>query len=239
MTEEEAKAVKNQEAGAPEAQTEAVVQQEPPKEPQPGSKEYNFRQLERERDEYKRKALEQEQYNREVLTLLKGNLQPQAQPPQEESLPDLAPDDIPEWKHVQKTFSSLKNEIKQLKDELVQKEKAELPKIVKAKYPDFDSVVTSDRIKQLEQENPALAQAFTLSSDPYTATYSYLKALYQERKPDPVALEEAEKILENSKKPVSTNALGASGALKNARAFQKKSKDQLYQEMMECARRVN
>lgn len=239
MTDDVAQAVNNQETGEPEATEKEIIQQEQPIEPKVGSKEYNFRQLEKERDDYRRQALEQEKYNKEMLELLKSNLKPQAQEPGEEVLPELEPDDIPEWKHVKQTFSHLKKEVDRLKNELVQKEKAELPKIAKLKYPDFDSVVTLERIKHLEQENPALAQAFSLASDPFTATYSYFKALYQGKKPDSAAMEEAEKLLENSKKPVSVNAVGATRALKNAQAFQKKSKEQLYKEMMECASRAN
>jgi hypothetical protein len=52
-------------------------------------------------------------------------------------------------------------------------------------------------------------------------------------------MEEAQKIMENAKKPVSSNAAGRQGALKNATAFAKKPRDQLYKEMMAASARIN
>ena len=122
---------------------------------------------------------------------------------------------------------------------MAKKERENLPNLVKQKYSDFDSVVTAERVKKLEQENPALAKAFSMSEDPFSTTYSYFKAMYQEKKPNPVATEEAEKLLENASRPQSSNAIGRQGALKNASAFQKKDKDLLYQEMMQYASQIN
>jgi hypothetical protein len=188
---------------------------------------------------------ELEQSNRELLEALKSRAQPQTQVQSEdESLPNLSPDDIPEWKHVTKSMKAVERRAEQIAEEKIKKilaenEKASLPKLVRSKFPDFDQVVTTERIEKLEQENPALAEAFTKAADPYTATYSYLKAMNAPKAHDPVAIEEAQKILENAKKPVSSNAAGRQGALKNAAAFAKKPREQLYKEMMDAAARAS
>lgn len=229
MTEEIANSVNNQEVAKPEASTEVSSSQpSQASEPEVGSKEYNFRQMER-------RLKEQEQLNKELIGVLKAKENP---PQQEDVLPEPSPDDIPEWKHVKSYAEKIAE--KKFKELSAQQERARLPELVKQRLPDFEKVVTPDRIQKLEQENPALAQAFSLAADPYTAAYSYLKALYREepKKEDPVAMEEAQKILENSKKPLSSNAVGRAGALKNANAFAKKSKDALYKEMMSAASRV-
>lgn len=235
MTEEAKPAVTEQEVGAPVATPQADASPEPKeaKEPKPGSKEYNFRELEKAKVDLERRLREQETLNREIVGVLKQGQQSSQQQPKEESLPQLSPDDIPEWKHV--TSYAEKIAEKKFKELTAQYEKQKLPELVKTRYKDFDEVVTNDRVQKLEQENPALAQAISRADDPYTAAYSYLKAVYVPKKVDPIAMEEAEKILENSTKPVSINAVGQQGALKNANSFQKKSKEQLYKEMMSFA----
>jgi len=235
MTEEAKTAVTEQEIGDPEATPQADTSQvSESQEPKEGSKEFNFRQLENEKKEAERRASEQESMNRELMALLKQSKEPES--PQEEVLPQLSPDDIPEWRHVEKYVSTAVE--KGVREKLAKQERDRLPNLVKERHQDFDEIVTPDRIKKLEQENPELAEGLSKSSDPYTATYTYLKAIYAPKKQDPVAMEEAEKILENSKKPISSNAVGQQSALKNANNFQTKSKDQLYKEMMSYANQV-
>jgi hypothetical protein len=238
MTEEAINAaVTTQEVGTPEKSTEVNASQPQTSEPAQGSKEYNFRKLESEKFEIERRYREQESLNKELIGALRGNLQPKPQL-QEEALPELSPNDIPEWKDV-KSYAERIAE-KKFQELMAKQEKERLPGVVKQKFQDFDKVVTHERIQTLERNNPELADAFTRASDPFTATYSYFKALYREepKKQDPVALEEAQKIIENAKKPVSSNAVGSTGALKNAQAFAKKDKDALYKEMMSAAARA-
>lgn len=235
MTEEQAKAVNNQEVGAPEAVSQDQdTQQGSSTEPKQGSKEFNFRRLELEKKDLELRLQRQEQTNQEMLTALKG-LNQTKQPP-EEVLPDLSPDDIPEWKHVQKYVDRVAGQKAQ--ELLAKRDRDSLPEQARRKYSDFDEVVTAERVQKFEKENPDLAKAFSLANDPFTAVYSYFKTINQPRKVDPIAMEEAEKILENDKKPNSINAIGKQGVLKNANAFQKKSKEQLYKDMMEAASRV-
>ena len=236
MTEEQATAVNNQESGAPEANTqkENVQQPQANAEATLGSKEYNFRQMEK-------RLREQEQRIWELTEAQKSKALPAES--EDESLPQLSPDDIPEWKHIQTSLKTIEKRAEKIADEKIKKwhaeqEKTALPNRVKAKHPDFDKVVTAERVQQLEQENPELAQAFSVAADPYSATYAYLKALHASKPQNPIAAEEAAKIAQNANKPQSSNAAGRQGALKNAAAFAHKPKDQLYKEMMECASRA-
>ena len=234
MTEEAKNVVTAQESGTPVAPNQADTSPEPQKTEEPpkeGSKEFNFRQLEKEKQEVEQRVREQEATNRELIALLKQGKEPPL--PTEEVLPQLNPDDIPEWQHVEKYVSKAVE--KGVQEKLAKQDRDRLPSRVKERYSDFDEVVTAQRVKQLEQESPELAEGFSHAKDPYTATYKYLKAIHTPKKQDPAAIEEAEKILENSSKPVSSNAIGQQSALKNANNFQKKSKELLYKEMMACA----
>lgn len=237
MTEEKDKDVKDQEAVTPEShdqetnnQEEQATDSQAPKE---GTKEYNFRRLEDQKREIEARLQQQEELNRKMMELMNGK----APQKQEDEIPELSPDDIPEWKHVQ-TYAEKIAE-KKFQELMAKRERDNLPNVVKQKYSDFDSVVTAERVKKLEQENPALAKAFSMSEDPFSTTYSYFKAMYQEKKPNPIATEEAERLQQSSSRPQSSNAISRQGALKNASAFQKKDKDSLYREMMSYAAQVN
>lgn len=216
-------------------QADPVKEPAKTEEPKEGSKEYNFRALEQSKKEIERRLQQQEAMNKEMMEFLKQ--QKQSSQPQEEVLPQLNPDDIPEWQHVSKYVEKQAETIaeKKIREFYEKQEKERLPKVVREKYQDFDEIVTSERIEKLEKENPELAKAFSQSKDPYSVTYSYLKGIYGAKKQSPEAMEEAEKIMKNSQKPVSSNAAGTQGALKHANAFQKKSREELYKEMMQYA----
>jgi hypothetical protein len=233
MTEEEAKAVSNQEVGAPDAPKEGEANQQAQTEPAVGSKEYNFRRLEQEKRDLEKRLREQEQFIKETVSALK----PKESLPQEEVLPQLAADDIPEWKHVQAYTNRMV--AKTVSEIIEKKEREKLPLLTRQRYTDFDEIVTEDRVKKLEQEDPSLAQAFSMSANPFAATYSYFKTMYGAKKLTPEALEEVEKLKENATKPNSINAIGRQGALKNANAFAKKPREQLYKEMMQAAARAS
>ena len=237
MPKVEAEAVKSPEPGKLEANETGSTTQQSKEEPQAGSKEYNWRQMEK-------RLQEQEQQNRLLQEALVKMTQPQQQPT-EESVPELSPDDLPEWKHVTQGYKALEKKAEKIAEQKIkqffaEKEKEELPAKARRKFADFDEVVTAEKVKNLEQTNPELAAAIAKADDVWTATYSVLK-LHQDAKNkmslDDKAKEEAEKIVENASKPGSVNAIGKGGALSNANAFAKKSKDQLYKDMMRFSTR--
>lgn len=235
MTDTQANEVVNEQATdnlAAEKQPNPTQESQSQDAPKEGSKEFNFRQLEESKKEVEQKLQAQEAMNREILAALKTKEQPK--PPTEEVLPQLNPDDIPDVSYVERRAAQIAE--KKVREILAKQEQERLPDLVKKRYPDFDEVVSKANIEKFEKENPDLARAFSQAKDPYTATYTYLKATQASKKPkDPVAMEEAEKIKENENKPVSANAVGRGGALKSANAFQKRSKEDLYAEMQRCA----
>jgi hypothetical protein len=242
MPEEEKKAVTEQAPGKPEKENGTQTQQAS-SEPQVGSKEYNFRKLEEQKKETERRLQEQERLNRELVGALQGLKPP---PPKEEELPQLSPDDIPEWSVVQKHLEKVAKSVdqvaeKKIKEYIEKKEKEELPQRAKQRFSDYSEVVSEENVKFLEQNNPELAAAITKADDPWSATYSAIKNswFYNQKKSGNTnkASEEIEKIEENANKPMSSNAIGKSSALGNAHAFAKKSKEQLHKEMMQAASR--
>lgn len=201
-------------------------------EPKAGSKEYNFRQLEAQKREAERRAMEAEARLLQAQNTLLTGRQAQSQ---EENLPNLAPDDIPEWRQVQDAAKKIaREEFNQL---MSKHEQEQLPRLAKQRFTDFDDVVTTENIQKLEQEYPEFADGLSKAKDPYSATYKIVKMLYGKQKQSPAAKEELEKLEENAKRPQSINSV-AKGALSNANSFAKKPRDQLYKEMMDAANRA-
>lgn len=227
---EEAKVVNNQDTGAPEAKIEVAQPQSA--ESKENSKEFNFRRLEQEKRDAEKRLYEQERLNRELQNTLQNIVSP---PKKEEELPELAPDDIPEWKHVRKYAEKIAEQ--KFQEFFVKKEKEALPQRARQRFADYDQIVSEENVRNLEQNNPELAVAITKADDPWSATYSAIKNswFYNEGKQKGKLSEEAAKIEENSKKPLSSNAIGKQSALANANSFAKKPKEQLYREMMEFA----
>lgn len=203
-----------------------------PVEPEKGSKEFNFRALERKAQDAEKRALEMEQQFQNLKSSLVNAINPA--PQQEESL-NLADEDLVEWRHVKKGARDIaREEFHKLKDEW---ERQSLPERAKARFSDFEQVVTEESIKKLQQEHPDMAQMLSKAPDPFSATYKVLKQFYGKQKLEKEQEEELEKINSNSDKPTLINS-SSSVALKNAASFAKKSKDQLYKEMMQYASRA-
>jgi hypothetical protein len=223
-------AVTVQESGSPASEQTQVA--ESTHEPKPGSKEFNFRRLEEKSKETESRLREQEQLNQQLKEALTNLVNP-SQSKAKEELPQLTDDDIPEWKHVKSYAEKIaEQKFQELSNK---KERDLLPQKARAKFSDFDEIVNADSIKKLEQGHPELAMGIVNSPDPFSSSYKIIKQFYGVKKPNAEVKEELEKIDENANKP---KAINTQGALKNANAFAKKSKDQLYKEMMSCANRV-
>lgn len=223
MSEDVKKDVSNQEAVAPEksqGQQEPQVQVAQSNEPQKGSKEYNFAQLRQKNEELERRVNE----------LLRREQEKNAPPPQIEE--QLADDDILTVAQAKKLAQKQAEEI--INKALTERERAKLPEQAKAKFNDFDQIMTEENIRKLETEEPGLAEACTKASNPWEATYKILKKFVlpqQESK----ATKNDEKMKENLSKPVSANAVGR-GPLSNANIWSESSKEDLYKEMINAAR---
>lgn len=114
------------------------------------------KQLERERDEAYRKLKEYE-------SLVDSKQQV------EEDDVNLNPDDIPEWKHVDKKIKGLEKKIAGYQQMAAD---AAIEARLKAQYPDFDSVVNAHSIDMLKSTHPELAATINSSGDLYNKAVS-------------------------------------------------------------------
>jgi hypothetical protein len=119
------------------------------------------------------------------------------------------------------TPKSFKKKIHELEQRLVAKEAESIPDRLRAKYADFDEVVSVENVEFLKQNDPELAISLaSLASDPYKqgiAAYKLLKRSdYNSNK---VSMQEKAKIAENAKKPTSVQAVRKQGALSDANKF--------------------
>ncbi len=229
-------------------QEEAVVAEQPLAEEQaPGatnqveqkqekSEEGNWRLI-RERQ----KLLERERDEaRQQLQQYQQSAHPQAKP-QEEA--ELAPDDIPEWKHVQKKFKKLEDQIKGYQQ---QSAESAVEVRLKTQYHDFDSVVNKDNLESLRIAYPELAATINTSSDLYSkasAAYTMIKKMGIV--PDSHYDKDKETVNRNHGKPRPLTSVspqeGAGGPLSKANAFADgltpDLKKQLFKEMIDARKK--
>lgn len=200
-------------------------------------------QIERERDEALRRIKKYEE-------LLEKRTAPTQQEDEDVSL---NPDDIPEWKHVDKRYKKLENKIK-AQEERAAVESAESKRKldetiaeskIKSNFPDYFSVVTNQSIEALNIAYPEIAQSIKSTSDLYTqaaAAYNIIKNMGLSGE---TYARDKEIAQRNSVKPrplASVSAQeGANGPLSHANAFSNgltsDLKKQLYQEMQEIRKR--
>lgn len=210
-----------------EVQQTAQAQQE-------SKQQENFRNLRRqnellqkERDEYYRtlKSLEEQKKNTP------------------EEINNLGPDDLVEWKHVQRELSKVKEELNSYKQQSYQhSSEARL----KAQYPDFDKVVNETSIAALREQYPDLAQSLNSNPDVYSkasSVYTLVKKLGLSVS-DETLLDRA-RAQENSKKPRPLSSISPQQGdtpLSKANAFAggltDELKSQLLKEMQEAKKRL-
>jgi len=227
MTEvEENKGVIEQEAAAPVEATESKppVSTEP-KEPEAGTKEYNWRRMEQKVQELERKNQEMSQ-----------TMQDKAPPKEEkDELSQLQEDDLITVGQVNKLAEQRARQI--VSDELAKREQAALPGKVKGQYDDYDQVVTNENIEKLVQERSAWENTIKNDPNPYETAYYLIKQskFYKESNANK---QNQEKIASNSQKPVSSNTIGKQGPLAQAQAFATQSKADLWAEMQKYSKRA-
>lgn len=222
--------VKEQEGVAPVEATESQKPQETSEvksEPSEGSKEYNWRKMEQKMGELERK-------NQEMARVIEEKTNP---PPAKEpdELSNLQEDDLVTAGQADKMAEKRAKKIVQ--EELARREKEALPQQTKAKYEDYDQVVTNENINLLVQEDPDLEHDIQVSKNPFARAYKEIKKsqFYKERMKNKA---NSERIDSNSNKPVSSNTVAKQSPLSQANAFATFSKEDLRKEMEQCARRA-
>lgn len=153
---------------APEQEAPDIAEQQPEEAQAKPTAEDNMRNLrkakeaaERERDEMRQylESLRREQLEREK------NVQKVNE--QEDS--DLRPDDIPEWRHVDKHIKKLEQQLQAYQQ---QASASATEAKLKTQYPDFDQVVSESNIRSLREKYPELATTINSTQDLYSKAVS-------------------------------------------------------------------
>ncbi len=233
MSEEKLQDVNNQESVAPETVSEdqgpekAAQPTDVSTEPAKGSKEYNWRQMERKNEQLENQIKElmrkDEERNRPTP------------PPEEDVLSTLEKDDIITVEQAERLAAKKAEEL--INQTLAKRERASLPDRTRKQYSDFDSIMTEENIKKLETEEPGLADACAKATNPWEATYKILKKFVTPANDEKIKKAE-EKLNDNYARPASSNSVGRKGPLADANAWANASKDELYKEMMQAAKKA-
>lgn len=223
MTEEETKDVTDQTVVEPEVKTEDQSQEQEAQKSQEKSKEYNFARM-REKQE----SLEQE------VKELRQKQEPQPQKEVDE-LAGLSDDDILTVAQTKKLAARQAEEI--VKRLMKERENASLPEKTRSKYEDFDAILNEENIKKLEKQEPGLADACSKASNPWEATYKVLKKFIVPAKEEKAVKGEKE-LNDNLALPTPSIAAGNTRPLNNANIWAKASKEELYKQMTEAAKRL-
>lgn len=193
--------------------------------------EYNWKQA-------SRKLRDLEKQNEELAKALNRIQKPEAE---DDELDKMGDDDIMTKAQAKKMAERM---ARQVSERVIKEREAMTAEDrVKAKFPDFDSVVTRENIELLKQSEPEVAQSLAMNPDPYAQAVAVYRTLKTSGLGRSDLANEKQKAISNSKKPVSVNAVskGAS-AIANAHIFESgltpELKASLYKEMQECARRA-
>jgi len=219
MTEEANKEdVTSQEAVIPAEATESVNQPTPPAE---GSKEYNFRAMEERNN-----RLAQE------VGLLKQQISERQQkateePPKEEF--SLADDDLVTYGQLSKLADARAKKV--LEEELNKRERNQMPANAKAKYSDYEQVMSTENINELIKEDADLEHDIQVSRNPFERTYKAIKNsnFYRERVKNQ---SNQKKIDENLSIPKSANDIGKQSPLTTGTSYANADRKTLWAEMM-------
>jgi len=208
-------------------ETETVQEEAQQKEPQKGSKDYNFAEARRIMQEQNRRIqeLEQREYQRNQVQ--------QAEPVDE--LAGLGQEDYLTRKQAEALAMRKAQEL------LAQQEYATAEDRARLKFRDYDDVVTDDNIDELIKDDPEVADLIRSSQHPHVTAYKLIKktASFQEKSKKRPVSHDVEKIAKNTQKPVSSNAVQAR-PLANANSYAFSSEEEkraLYNEMMGYANR--
>jgi len=215
MTVEENQSVTEEVAPLPETEQQSILQEEPQEAPSPtiGDQEYNWREARRQIDELRKRAEDQDRYIQSLTSS-------QDVDPEDDSLAKLADDDIVTAKQARALAQKMAREVA---EEVSREQNASTAEDrVRIKFPDYDSVVTRDNFELLKQQDPELASSlYALANDPYTQAAAAYKMLKRTGIGDMAKNQHQKaKAIENSKKPVSVNAVTRSSAIGNVKAFE-------------------
>lgn len=194
-----------QEIASPEQQDQPVsqaVEETQPAAPVEDPQERNWREIRQSLKELKR----ENQYLRQQVE--SSQQRPVSQEEPEDDEPYVTP------KKLNKQLSDFEQRLKMKEAETVEDR-------LRSKYNDYDDVVSVENVEYLKQNDPELALSIqALAGDPYkqaSAAYKLLKKTdyYMNKN----TMQDKAKIADNSKKPMSVQAVRKQGALGEANRF--------------------
>jgi len=234
MEEEKSSLEQTLEEVAPEEQESHSQESEPVQANQDtekdNSKEFNIRRLREEKD---RAQKERDEYYRRLQDLEKQALE--AQKPKDESYTPPAPDDLVEWRQVERELKRRDEENKRYRQ---QAELSSTEARLKAKFSDFDSIVSSENISLLNAMEPELAESIAANPNMYNKAIAAYKAI-KRLTPKDNFIEDKDRVMKNTAKPRPSNAASAKSdsPLSKANAFSKglskEQKERIYKEMQD------
>lgn len=231
----------------PQGETEeASVQQKT--EPKKKDAEYNFAELRKQREEDRRRAEEAERRANELFELLKQSTGAKTKEERDELGEEIAKyssEDLATIGNVDKKidhkFKKKDKEVASVRQELADLKAQIEEQKFRARYPDLEEVLSPDNIELLKKEDPEIAQMISgmkNTQEQAALAYKYIKRMLPPKQEVPT---EKKRALENSKKPLSVQAISKTSAIGNAHAFEngltKDLKAQLWQEMQDAMKR--
>lgn len=229
LPEEETPEGENQAPEEPAEETEKKV-----------SKEENIRELRKAKESAEKERDEMRRLIEELKTSQQKKDDHIAQVNKEEDI-DLRPDDIPEWRHVDKYIKKLEAKIDNY-DKQAKMNSTETK--LKSQYPDFDTVVSAENIESLRTKYPELAETLNATTDLYSkavSAYTMIKRLGIAQ--DDTYAPDREKALKNASKPrplASVSPQQGDTPLSRANAFAEgltdELREQLRKEMQEAVK---
>jgi hypothetical protein len=125
-------------------------------------------------------------------------------------------EDLVEGKHLKE----LKKELKSLKSELRNRENDSVQDRVRARFTDFQDVVTPENIELLKEKKPVLAKALSRTDNQYelaVEAYDLIKTYVLKEAPKESL--EARRAAENASKPRSVQAMSKTSAMADLNQF--------------------
>lgn len=197
----------------------------------------NWRELNRAKRELEKKAKIQDEL---IERLIQHQRPLQSIPEQIDELDSISDDDHlvkgQSKKLVRKEVEPLQRRIDELEARLHRQTQENQFDKLKAKYSDFDDVVSPETLAIFEDQEPELAQAIVDTKDPYKKwiqTYKYIKACnISEQVPKARRAKEIDKKIESNKKTVQSPQAFDKRPMAQAFKMTQEQKSKLYEEMM-------
>lgn len=209
-TQNVAEEIQNEEVIHPPQQQVLQSQEahEPVTQQDENDKDYNFRQL---REGKKQLEEEVKQLKRQMDGLAQQQASNQTR---DEDSMEIGDDDLVEGRHVKKLMS-------QVEKMFQQREAETIPERLKARFSDFDEVVSKENIENLRDTEPELYRTITAGNDLFAkgiSAYKTLKSMgiYQ---PKEDYIKRKDNVHSNHNKPMSVQAIKGQGALHEANIF--------------------